>query len=536
MPRQICFARGTNIGIGTQTWSGFDWGPCQLRFAAVVVIPPQDGSAYGTVILPDGSTLDVQGSNTAGLQEAINYAADFGWDLFVYGAGTYSATGTYSLSAPLLFPALQGKVVRFNNVDLEFGSQITDAAFVFDSCMMVDIELTGRINAPFAAIGVRYQAASGFPLDSLYGHGHGITDSRFEFENIFSQMYGIYFGLPATSSAFYSGGTPTGNSQNCSDCIFETQGEYRKSHLHDTSVTLDVLNPTGVVLLPPLGNLGTPGRVLLPDGTELDVSGTQTSGIQEAIDYANQNNLDLAVYGRGLQNAYIRQDNGVISYPDNGFYQINAPMKFQPGAGRTIRIYNATLNGSVNGAVFEINRATDFEFEFTGQIVAPGPQSTGIYLRSHGGAIENSLFKMGSIAAGWIGFELQTDDAPIRNNIVLLRELVGAQYGFMVRATQGQPIQDNYVRMPHLHGFSVGGADLFDSYSESAVLNNRLDLFVSADGIASLFGIGVRGTGNTIFFRSELPAFDLSGGNTLINSNNPTGRPQAVPWTCPECI
>lgn len=44
-------------------------------------------SAAWKVILPDGSRLDTTGTTSEGLQEAINYAARYGYDLFVYGGG-----------------------------------------------------------------------------------------------------------------------------------------------------------------------------------------------------------------------------------------------------------------------------------------------------------------------------------------------------------------------------------------------------------------------------------------------------------------
>jgi hypothetical protein len=44
-------------------------------------------SAAWKVILPDGSRLDTTGTTSEGLQEAINYAARYGYDLWVYGGG-----------------------------------------------------------------------------------------------------------------------------------------------------------------------------------------------------------------------------------------------------------------------------------------------------------------------------------------------------------------------------------------------------------------------------------------------------------------
>lgn len=48
---------------------------------------PSVNPAVWKVILPDGSELDTSGSNTQGLQEAINYAAQYAYNLIVYGGG-----------------------------------------------------------------------------------------------------------------------------------------------------------------------------------------------------------------------------------------------------------------------------------------------------------------------------------------------------------------------------------------------------------------------------------------------------------------
>lgn len=511
-----CNAAQTSIAVGWQTWTGSAWGPCQPNFAAVVVLPPAKGSANGTVLLPDATVLDVSGSKTAGLQEAIDYACDWGWDLFVYGAGTHSANGTYALEAPLSFPAMQGKTIRFLNVDLEFGAGVTGSAMTFDSCMMVDLELTGRIEAPSASIGVNYDAASPFPLDGRLGHGSGVTDSRFEFAAIDVRTYALYFTLPADASTFYpgTGSAPTtlGNASNCLACIIETTGEMKKSHLNDTSVTLDPLSPTGVVVIPPTGPLGNRGTVILPGGSQLDVSASQTSGIAEAITYAFGHDLDLAVYGRGLQYSQIQGMGSAVTYPTNGFYQLDAGLTIPPVTGRTLRIYNATLNyGIAAGSALAASRASGFEFELTGQIVAPGSQVTGFAVSSTGGPVDASLWKIGSVGAGWVDVALQTQDTPITKDLFLVREAVGGQYGIMLRSTAGQPIQGNYVRGPHVHGQAVGGVDFQDPASTHTVLSNRFDLAEFTDGL-SQWGIGVGGSDNTVCADAQASVFENHEG------------------------
>lgn len=530
-----CLIPGTQILIGTPITTGLRAGRCRLHYAGVVVIPPSNGVGNGTVLLPDGSTLDVSTSATAGLQEALNYSSNWGWDLFVYGAGKYSQTGNYYLQKSLVFPPIQGKTVRFFNVNLDFGPAVTSAAFVFESSMMVDVELTGRINAPFATSGIQFSPRAPVPLDGLILGIHGIVDSVFRFQEVKAKSYGFHFDPSATASvtnsSFGIGQTLNSwalNASSCIRCIFENSAEIAKSSLNNTSVSLDILHPTGVVVLPPLGALGQIGTVILPDGKELNVKSSQTSGIQEALNYAFAHGLDLAVYGRGLQTALIRNVSGSVTYSLNGFYQVNSTVSIPPSKSRSLRIYNATLNaGLINGPIFQVNPSEGLEFELTGQIVTPPKsQSTAVRIYAKDGPIKNNLFKLGSLLGGTVDLSMETVNSPISDNIFLLRELVQGQYGLMIRSEQGMPIQNNYIRATHLHGFFVGGADFQDPTNSSfTVLNNRFDLLITSDGVASQFGAGIGGRNNTIYVDSDRHVFSSagSGPNTIVRP--PSARP-----------
>src|SRR3989344_1950395 len=119
--------------------------------AGVFVFPPTSStSGIGTVLLPDGTNLDVSSSQTAGIQEAIDYARDYGWDIFIYGRGSYSTHGVYHLNRGLRFDALQGKTIRIVDATLDFGNLSNVAAITFDSTMMVDFRMTGSLLATSA--------------------------------------------------------------------------------------------------------------------------------------------------------------------------------------------------------------------------------------------------------------------------------------------------------------------------------------------------------------------------------------------------
>lgn len=83
------------------------------------------------VTLPDGTLLDISDSQTQGLQEAFDYSAAEGWDVFVL-------PGVYTLDAHLDVEELQGRAFRLEDVTLNFNPSVTDYGIRFDSTMITD--------------------------------------------------------------------------------------------------------------------------------------------------------------------------------------------------------------------------------------------------------------------------------------------------------------------------------------------------------------------------------------------------------------
>src|SRR5262245_24990212 len=109
------------------------------------------------VTLPNGTQLNIAGSQTQGLQEAINYSAAEGWDLFIL-------PGTYTLNSHLDVPALQGRAFRLENVTLNFAPSVVDFGIRFDSTMITDWYWQGgALNAPTATSGVIFQPRTPHP-------------------------------------------------------------------------------------------------------------------------------------------------------------------------------------------------------------------------------------------------------------------------------------------------------------------------------------------------------------------------------------
>lgn len=404
------------------------------KVPAVVVLPPQvDNGCLGSVLLPDGTQMNITSSRTSGIQEAIDYASDYGWDLFILSG----PNNVYHLDSGLKFPAIQGKTIRTGKVVLNFSKLVTGAAIHFDSTMMVDIKMLGELKAPQAKYGVLIRPKALFPLDGFFlGHG-GSVDSRFRFEKITTKQYGAYFDNHdgnLVDSVYYFGDSEIGNVEVAYNSKVETSAEAPMDEMF-----YDLLNPIHeVVVHPPEGPIGSLSKVFLPDGSELSVTGSTSAGIQEAIDYAELHSLNLVVYGRGLQNKYIESVN---SYATNGFYQINSGLKFTPGL-KNVMMYNVTLNYSpLTVPAISVENSEDSKFELTGQIVAPDTP-VGFYIKDS----SNSVFRLGHILGGASNVVLEGD---ILNSRIMIHELLRSSAG--VTILNPESFVDSSVDVIHLH-------------------------------------------------------------------------------------
>jgi hypothetical protein len=143
--------------------------------------------ATWVVLKPDGTQLSTVGTTTQGLQEAINYAQAFGYDLVVNGGGTKqaSAPGAYDGQAPsiincttgITFAPMQGACVIIRDVTLNFTNAVTIGVHV-DSMLasVMDLCWGGQIVMANAnAVGVKFHPRTQVPQDSAFGIGIGGT-------------------------------------------------------------------------------------------------------------------------------------------------------------------------------------------------------------------------------------------------------------------------------------------------------------------------------------------------------------------------
>lgn len=134
------------------------------------------------VLTPEGP-LNTTGSTTEGLQEAINYITQYGYDLYVYGSpvGPPNFPPPYTsfngqepaimfLNSPITFYPLQKGVIKITDVTLNFNSPVTGAAITFDSIIIADIDFSGsQIVCAAAQTGVLFKPTNFLPQDAAAG-------------------------------------------------------------------------------------------------------------------------------------------------------------------------------------------------------------------------------------------------------------------------------------------------------------------------------------------------------------------------------
>ncbi|GMW02092.1 MAG: hypothetical protein AMXMBFR84_32280 [Candidatus Hydrogenedentota bacterium] len=136
----------------------------------------------GHYVLPDGESVYTNGSKTSGLQEAVNRCVKDNLDLFVSG-GDYKSR-VYSCSESLVFPPMQGKVIRFGSATLNFDgfADRSQPGLLFDSCMNVQFECHAQIVYHLEGPAVRFEPKGNLPVDDFVGPT--LIASRFKFAAI----------------------------------------------------------------------------------------------------------------------------------------------------------------------------------------------------------------------------------------------------------------------------------------------------------------------------------------------------------------
>ncbi|MBD16166.1 MAG: hypothetical protein CMJ72_13560 [Planctomycetaceae bacterium] len=476
-----------------------------------MAVPPYDPSAVivqtSGVTLPNGSLLDISGTQTQGLQEAFDFAADEGWGVFVL-------PGTYTLDAGLDVVERQGASFRLQDVTMNFGAGVTDFGLRFDSAIILDWYWDGgALNAPNALDGVRFDARNFHPLDGCLGlTPPAIADNRYIFE--------------ASITAATNEVTMDTSTRTINDNYFHFQGLGENdlniigsgfadsntflSARPDSAIPWDLFSTAGrVTVNVPNGPIGTVATVYKPDGSLVNTAGTTTSGLQEAFDHAAANDLDVLVFGQGIRNSEINGGLPACGNTNQGLYNLSTTLDVGALDGETYRIFNVTFNYTGSGTAMAFGDVENADFELTGQIGAVNG-ATGVLIQPQTTALTNSVIRVehmpiinddpGSIAVR-IDPSLQT----IENSEFYFTEILGGETGLQVDNPSASTFfRNNVLSTVHTHDYKTFAVRLgTTSNNSSNIHTNTLDVHIDTDGGPSTTGLQVWGDNNTIAFGSR---------------------------------
>jgi len=455
--------------------------------AAIIVQP-------SGVTLPSGHLMDISGSQTQGIQEAFNLSANEGWDVFVL-------PGTYTLDAPLDIAELQLRTFRIQDATFNFTSNVDDFAIRFDSTMMVNLFWKGgEINAPHATHGVVFQPRTPHPLDGPKYGTIGVVDSRFNFS------VDIHAGVNAVTMnstqatindiAFHFKNVSQ-NEINFVGSGFASYNIFEEAR-SDDPIPFDLFSTANrVTVVPPLSDIsaGIPGKVYLPDGTLLNVAGTTTFGLQEAIDYAGANDLDLVVFGRGVRN--------VSPFTNLGLYNTTSPLTIGDLTDRFYRFYGVTINNPVNGGdLLRVGDLTNSNLEITGQLVGVTSENVLLVRPNDTGVVNSTIQIQASVGSNGLNHSnvlLDASLASIENSNFLIHEVNGGYFGIRVMDPSANTRFDsNLIRSLHTHAMGHVGVQLGQGGPHSSRIdNNTIIVRTNTDGIPSFAGYQVFASTNT---------------------------------------
>ena len=129
----------------------------------------QDTARDWHVYTPTGLPLDISLSITDGLQEAIDFATDNGYNLRVVGAGT-SRTADFGLincADTITFPPLRTMRVVMEGVHITWAPSVTGPGMWLDSLMEVFFQITGELVYQGNSDIVLVEPRNAIPVDTL---------------------------------------------------------------------------------------------------------------------------------------------------------------------------------------------------------------------------------------------------------------------------------------------------------------------------------------------------------------------------------
>ena len=158
----------------------------------------------------DGTTQDVSGSPTSGIQELIDHANQNFVDAYIIGGvedGTrgfqkYGAV-VYNVNETIVFPPIQGYRLDTGSITININAG-ANSGIKIDSCMMVDLRIRGQIVYHGTGVALDFNPTDLLPLDTFVGPV--IVDSCFHITTVVptnDNATAVRFTGPINHSTFF---------------------------------------------------------------------------------------------------------------------------------------------------------------------------------------------------------------------------------------------------------------------------------------------------------------------------------------------
>ena len=234
--------------------------------------------------------------------------------------------------------------------------------------------------------------------------------------------------------------------------------------------------------------------------------GTQTSGIQEAFDYANQNTKEVYIVGGG-------QGNGGAPVVYNLSTTLTIPwgQDWHCDGGNYILNFTQTSGDCV---VIDSQMSCNFRF---GVISAPNLTSGSIFKINPAtigpdgfNVIEVTVFKVtrivGNGSANVVGLHLAAVTAPngnISDSKFLIGEISNCGTGILIEGTEG--VNNNDLECPYVHACN-------NNLTVNSSSQNTVKVAMETDGVSGAIGANIAAGSQTTYTLTWLDDFDTGKG------------------------
>lgn len=395
----------------------------------------------------------------------------------------------------------------------------------FDSTLMVDFYwVGGGLNANSATHGVLFQPRNLHPLDGQIFGASGVVESRYHFRtNISGGTHDVTMDttvntniVPTINDADFYFQNATRNQVNyvgsgfVADTVTFTEAPRVRD---DQAIPFDLFSPAfRVTVIPPVGDPSVPGTppqdtlatVYAPDGSVFTINSSNSSGLQEAFDYAASLNADLLVFGRGVRNADV--------FSNFGIYGIGETLDVPTLNNRTWLMYSITMNHgpappSTYNTALAFGDMTGTHFEMTGQLAAQaaGHIKFGVHIKPTTQTMIGNEIRVMQIQMAQdplvTGVLIDPSDETILMNQFYFHEINDTNFGLTVaNPSSTTTFESNFLRTLHIHDFTSVGFQLGQTSSNAQnIKSNTIQMGLNSDGTSfNPLGLQVWGDANGI--------------------------------------